>query len=201
MLLGGLWHGANWTFVVWGGIHGAWLGLERFISGKGSDADRQTAWGRWMRRLVIFHLVGIGWVFFRATSVGAAFHMLGGLGTWYWRPEYWTAFKFLAVFIIPLTLIDLQMEKTGGETVFQFRPLQSASSTPTNYYSSMEPGLSEYSGNNGGLFWHALIEKEKNEAQRFIAESENISWVVAFASLGIFNIIGVIKNCANATEF
>jgi len=124
MLLGGLWHGANWTFLIWGGIHGAGLAIERFITGKDSDAGRQTAYGRWTHRLVIFHLVGISWVFFRATSVGAAFHMLGGLGAWYWRPEYGTAFKFLAVFIIPLALIDLQMEKTSGETFLQFRPLQ-----------------------------------------------------------------------------
>jgi len=91
------------------------------------------------------------------------------------------------------------MPLAGGSIVHPHLQI-TASSTPTNYYSSMEPGLSEYSSDNGDLFWHALIEKEKKEARRFIAESENISWVVAFAPLGIFDVIGVKKNSTNAAD-
>ncbi len=91
------------------------------------------------------------------------------------------------------------MPLAGGSIVHPHLQV-SASSTPTNYYSSMEQGLSEYAGDNGVLFWYALIENEKKETRRFIAESENISWVVAFAPLGIFDVIGVIKNCKGAPD-
>src|SRR5215207_5592494 len=61
MLLGGLWHGAAWTFVVWGGIHGAGLAVERWL------ADRRER-----RRLVTFHVVCAAWIFFRADSFDRA---------------------------------------------------------------------------------------------------------------------------------
>ncbi|MCU1263032.1 MAG: putative poly(beta-D-mannuronate) O-acetylase, partial [Bryobacterales bacterium] len=67
MLLGGLWHGANWTFVMWGGIHGAGLALERFLRSAGEAVQMALA-QRWVRRVFIFHVVCLGWVFFRADS-------------------------------------------------------------------------------------------------------------------------------------
>jgi alginate O-acetyltransferase complex protein AlgI len=124
MLLGGLWHGANWTFVIWGGIHGGGLAAERFFTGKIADTGRRTTIGVWLRRVVIFHLVCVTWVFFRAPSVGAALHMLGRLAVWQWRPAYWVAFKFLALFVIPMMLIDLQLEKAGSESVLQLHPFR-----------------------------------------------------------------------------
>ena len=59
MLLGGLWHGASWNFVIWGGYHGALLSIER--------AGRLDS-GRWRRILPTFALVTAGWVFFRAAT-------------------------------------------------------------------------------------------------------------------------------------
>jgi hypothetical protein len=47
--------------------------------------------------------------------------MLGGAATWQWRPEYVTAFKFLAAFVLPLFLIDLHMETSQEEYVFAWR--------------------------------------------------------------------------------
>jgi alginate O-acetyltransferase complex protein AlgI len=70
MLLGGLWHGAGWTFVLWGGYHGMLLGLYRRFSG---------AWDRlpaFVQRSAMFLLVVIGWVFFRAASFTDAVTML-----------------------------------------------------------------------------------------------------------------------------
>jgi UDPglucose--hexose-1-phosphate uridylyltransferase len=91
------------------------------------------------------------------------------------------------------------MPLAGGSIIHPHLQV-SASSTPTNYYSSIEPVLSAYPGDNGNLFWEALIEKEKKEGQRFITESENMSWVVAFAPMGIFDVIGVIKHCTRASD-
>ncbi len=79
MLLGGLWHGAAWNFVVWGGIHGAWLALERW-----RPPDRSTVVRRVVGRVVTFHVVCLAWVFFRADGLGTVFAVLGRLvsGSW-----------------------------------------------------------------------------------------------------------------------
>jgi D-alanyl-lipoteichoic acid acyltransferase DltB (MBOAT superfamily) len=77
MLLGGLWHGAAWTFVVWGGLHGAGLVAERALGGRLPHLDPAVA--RLAGRLVTFHLVCLAWIFFRADSLGTAFTVLGRL--------------------------------------------------------------------------------------------------------------------------
>lgn len=80
MLLGGLWHGAAWTFVIWGAIHGVWLAAERFMDReRGFRLDRVNPVLGW---LVTFHIVCLGWVFFRAESFDAAMSMLSRLGSW-----------------------------------------------------------------------------------------------------------------------
>ena len=76
MLLGGLWHGAAWTFVLWGGIHGAALSAERWARERFAGF-RLPAWAAW---LVTFHVVCVAWVFFRAPDLRTAFDVLGGLG-------------------------------------------------------------------------------------------------------------------------
>lgn len=78
-LLSGLWHGANYTFVFWGFLHGLFLLLEL--------SNRQFGWFRWslptfVRGLLVFTAVCIGWIFFRALSIGEAFVMLGQLANW-----------------------------------------------------------------------------------------------------------------------
>ncbi len=74
MLLGGLWHGAAWTFVLWGSFHGAWLAVHRALSGRNwwrprGDAAPPARTPRWLRRAVTFHLVALAWVPFRAGSL------------------------------------------------------------------------------------------------------------------------------------
>jgi alginate O-acetyltransferase complex protein AlgI len=79
MLLGGLWHGAAWTFVIWGALHGFYLVVHRLwslISWAPIVRLRQTAPWRWTARLLLFHAVCLGWVFFRSPSFGIAFTML-----------------------------------------------------------------------------------------------------------------------------
>jgi D-alanyl-lipoteichoic acid acyltransferase DltB (MBOAT superfamily) len=75
MLLGGLWHGASWNFLVWGGIHGAWLSVER-IQGKASLYARSPAF---VRVAVTFFIVNLAWVFFRAPDLAASLHYLQAL--------------------------------------------------------------------------------------------------------------------------
>lgn len=80
MFLGGLWHGASWTFVAWGLLHGVYLAGERLVRGV------VPPWRLWDRRvvraalaLVTFGFVCIGWVFFRARSFERAFTVLGSM--------------------------------------------------------------------------------------------------------------------------
>ena len=67
MLLGGLWHGASWNFVVWGGYHGALLSLERVLGRKYFE-ERPNVLLYPVRAVVTFVLVCVGWVFFRAAT-------------------------------------------------------------------------------------------------------------------------------------
>lgn len=75
MLLGGLWHGASWNFVIWGAWHGALLALERWWSRSGPGPARPLA----LPRALVLVLVMLGWVVFRAPDLGSAGAMFAGL--------------------------------------------------------------------------------------------------------------------------
>lgn len=77
MLLGGLWHGAAWTFVIWGGLHGAALVVERVWATARRTKD--IAIPHWAKVVLTFHVVTFGWIFFRAASFGDALAYLGNL--------------------------------------------------------------------------------------------------------------------------
>jgi alginate O-acetyltransferase complex protein AlgI len=76
MLLGGLWHGAAWTFVVWGGIHGLGLSIERATGWRPTSGA-----AKWFGRILTFHVVCFGWIFFRADSFGRAGDVIARLFT------------------------------------------------------------------------------------------------------------------------
>lgn len=119
MLLGGLWHGANWTFVVWGGIHGVGLAIERLLSGAREIKPSANRVVRWIRRIVIFNLVCLAWIFFRTPSFAGAWDQLAALLNWQWQPVYGIAIQFLAVYALILFFLDLQLESSAGEYVFE----------------------------------------------------------------------------------
>ena len=77
MLLGGLWHGANWTFVLWGGLHGLALVVHRAVATR-FPAVRSPA-RDWVCRMAFFHFTCLAWLFFRAESVGDAARALARL--------------------------------------------------------------------------------------------------------------------------
>jgi alginate O-acetyltransferase complex protein AlgI len=80
MLIGGLWHGASWTFVVWGGLHGLYLVGERVLVRLVPPSQIwRTPLVRFALALVTFALVCIAWVFFRADSFAHAFAMCAAL--------------------------------------------------------------------------------------------------------------------------
>ena len=75
-LIGGIWHGASWMFVVWGGLHGVALIIHRVWQQLGM---RMWTWLAW---LVTFNFINITWVFFRATDIDSAFKVLKGMMDW-----------------------------------------------------------------------------------------------------------------------
>lgn len=84
MLLGGLWHGANWTFVAWGGLHGLYLWAERFFKDRNAtqvtdNVEGNPAWRGFLYALLTFMLINITWVFFRAGTFAQAWQMLGAM--------------------------------------------------------------------------------------------------------------------------
>jgi len=77
MLLGGLWHGASWTYVAWGGLNGFYLAMERVIPGKGIMALlSRSGFVRWCAIVLTFFGACVGYAFFRATSIGQAMEFL-----------------------------------------------------------------------------------------------------------------------------
>ena len=77
MLLGGLWHGASWTFVMWGGLHGIYLAIERFLRGMFPGARvARTVLFRVGLALLTYFLVNITWVFFRSPDFPTAWRMI-----------------------------------------------------------------------------------------------------------------------------
>jgi D-alanyl-lipoteichoic acid acyltransferase DltB (MBOAT superfamily) len=82
MLIGGLWHGAAWTFVIWGGLHGAYLALERALRGGRRDAMLPAS-RDWLFTAFTFLMVTLTWIPFRAHDAHTAAAVFGGL----WRPD------------------------------------------------------------------------------------------------------------------
>ena len=129
MILAGLWHGANWTFVIFGAIHGVVLAAERyFFPAKSTPVStdlphRSTSlFSLWAQRILTFNILGLSLAFFRATSLHAAVQLLAGLSNFTWRREYASAFFMLGIFTIPLFLVDLLLETSNQEYPFATSP-------------------------------------------------------------------------------
>lgn len=83
MLLGGLWHGAAWTFVIWGALHGIYLVVERLL--KGFVTFKLNAWNGILLAFLTYTLVNITWVFFRAKGFDTAKDMI--MSMFFMNPE------------------------------------------------------------------------------------------------------------------
>lgn len=113
----GLWHGANWTFIIWGMIHGVYYVLERFLAKPASwfcSVLRIRGWLRkWLRVLVTFHLVTLAWVFFKAASLTDAAYVIKGIctsptGLLYLGPSQLTTFLGAGLILLLIAVQFLQ---------------------------------------------------------------------------------------------
>lgn len=82
MAIGGLWHGASWTFVVWGLLHGAGLAATRMWQAhRGKHESSQAWWARGLRVFATVQFVSLAWIFFRAPSVETAWMVIQRIGS------------------------------------------------------------------------------------------------------------------------
>ncbi len=126
MLLGGLWHGAAWTFVFWGGLHGLYLAVHRMWRSRTPGAD--PVMPRWRDALPVlgtFHLVCLGWVFFRADGFGNAIAVLTTVGTFNnpSTPVDTSPLILLAAAMVTMILIDVEQRRTGMHVPHLHRPV------------------------------------------------------------------------------
>ena len=75
MVVSGLWHGASWTFVLWGGLHAGFLSIER-ITRWPALLNRIPRIGLWLATPIVLMQVWVAWVFFRAESIEQAFYIV-----------------------------------------------------------------------------------------------------------------------------
>jgi D-alanyl-lipoteichoic acid acyltransferase DltB (MBOAT superfamily) len=122
MILGGLWHGAGWTFVIWGGLHGCYLLVNHAWRG----FKQRMGWGNGGRFVVLggsvltFLVVVLGWVFFRADSIASAITILHGMVGTYGMLGRWTPVREGIKIIIPC-LLCVFMFPNVRELFLQFR--------------------------------------------------------------------------------
>jgi alginate O-acetyltransferase complex protein AlgI len=117
MLLGGLWHGANWTFIAWGALHGGWLVIHRFISATKTQPAPAHWWSLAFRMLVTFHLVALGWLLFRAEDFPQAWHLLSALfnSSWQLTPYAATTLSLLFFYLLPWLLVEGWIGRSGDD--------------------------------------------------------------------------------------
>jgi alginate O-acetyltransferase complex protein AlgI len=96
MLLGGLWHGAGWNWVVWGGLQGVLMSIERVLSISEEPPQEKHRFA--IRWFVTFHLVCFSWIFFRSTDIDQAFEVVHRIATFapglsfaLWQPIFFIA--------------------------------------------------------------------------------------------------------------
>jgi len=202
MLLGGLWHGAGWTFVVWGGLHGLYLAINhawhRFHPFIPARIRLRGSLGKTLAWSLTFLSVVVGWVFFRANDFNSAIAILqgmsgnngialpnaimarlGSLGEWLGSMGLETylgggsQFMFTYLWIIPLLLIALFLPNTQ------------------QILNHFEPALATYPSD------------ENTEIRGFSGITSRLAWRPSFAwalGIGIVTTFGILA-LSSVSEF
>jgi len=114
MLLGGLWHGAAWTFVAWGAYQGFLLMVHRAFCGKYDQKRGVFSLVNCGKMMVMFHAACLGWLMFRASSLSQVGYMLGALFA-DWSVNLTAANSILTILVLcfPLWIVQIMQERTG----------------------------------------------------------------------------------------
>jgi alginate O-acetyltransferase complex protein AlgI len=120
MLLGGLWHGASWRFIIWGAFHGVALSVHKFYrSVFNKSPESQSAhdgfFGKLVSILLTFHFVCFCWIFFRASSIETALDMMRQI-VFHFSPEIF--FEFMGAYqaVALLMIVGYAMHFIPGKT-------------------------------------------------------------------------------------
>lgn len=117
-LLSGLWHGANWTYVVWGGIHGGYQLIERAFKKVRAEVAEPSRWRRAAAIAITFNVVCLAWIFFRAPSVTTAWYIVTHLGlTATSTPVPGDQTNLMILFVLVLLYLESRM---GDRTVYRW---------------------------------------------------------------------------------
>ena len=133
MLIGGLWHGASWTFVVWGALHGIALCIHKiWMTLTGHDKNyKGTFWGNICSVIATYVFVSFAWIFFRAASFEIAWNVITGIFSWQNGIMYvssWTIFGVLCVLISTfIALIRAKKKKIQSEGFYLIVNLETVS--------------------------------------------------------------------------
>jgi len=111
MLLGGLWHGASWHFIAWGGYQGFLLVFYRLLEIRWPGFNHPTGARKWMSGIVFFILTCMGWILFRVNELSDVSLLFRSL----WVPKLsgLVCLATLAWVLWPLLLIEISQERTG----------------------------------------------------------------------------------------
>ena len=122
MLIGGLWHGASWLFVLWGGVHGLFLVIERVARQLFENSTLvRTAGMQFILSIVTWLAVCLAWVLFRAEDPASAAHLLTSMLTFGSGEELLSDLEVLNVVVVIAALLATHwfMRNRSFETVFK----------------------------------------------------------------------------------
>jgi len=201
MLLGGLWHGAGWTFVMWGGLHGVYLAINHawmHITSKWQVHKRFIPVTKLLSWVLTFNAVVVGWVFFRANSFEAAILILQGM----------LGYHGIAIPSAIASMLANRMDEVwlvlesagmatyiGGGTQFIYTWLWIVALLPIvlllpntqEIMSRIEPAINLYKANEQNEL--TLFKKIQNR----ICWQPNIRWAASIGLLGTFGILAMTR--------
>ncbi|MFL6515753.1 MAG: MBOAT family O-acyltransferase [Chthoniobacterales bacterium] len=126
MFIGGLWHGAAWTFVAWGLLHGSYLAIERLVKAFVRPAPWMNSFGvQLLIGAITYFAVLVAWVYFRASDFGTASRLIGGMFGVHSRPDAILSTREMlqvALVTIGLLIAHWSMRDTSIEAVVQRLP-------------------------------------------------------------------------------
>ncbi len=126
MLLGGLWHGAGWTFVAWGGLHGLYLAIHKMMTkgrkiGLGPKPGSAAEWASYIvKTVLVFQLVCFGWLFFRAPNFSLAWTYLGSLVSAPFIGAGSDVVAYAVVYCTAMVILDLAAWLRDSEAPFEW---------------------------------------------------------------------------------
>lgn len=115
MCLGGLWHGANWTFVLWGLLHGLALSVNHLLDFAKFRRSRLILIVSWAATMLV---VQVGWMLFRAPSISYAGDMVRSLDEMIWLDGHSVALRALISAVVPLVLLEYVQVRANDRMVF-----------------------------------------------------------------------------------